>query len=164
MMATPNPPYDMHLQRLDGKATTFGEYAGKVLLIVNTASACGLTPQYEGLEALHREYGPRGLVVLGFPSNQFGEQEPGSAEQIADFCDTRFSVSFPMFTKTDVNGPQAHPLYIWLKENAPGPDDAADISWNFGKFLVSRKGEVLARYTPRTTPDELRADIEKALA
>ncbi|MEC5386878.1 glutathione peroxidase [Uliginosibacterium sp. H3] len=154
----------MHLQRLDGQPTTFGEYAGKVLLIVNTASACGLTPQYEGLEALHREYAPKGLVVLGFPSNQFGEQEPGSAEQIASFCSAHFSVSFPLFSKTDVNGPQAHPLYIWLKQNAPGEGGSADISWNFGKFLVSRDGKVLARYTPRTLPQELRGDIEKALA
>jgi glutathione peroxidase len=164
MMSTPNPPYDMHLQRLTGQQTTFGEYAGKVLLVVNTASACGLTPQYEALEALHRQYGPQGLVVLGFPSNQFGAQEPGSAEEIAEFCSTRFSVTFPLFAKTDVNGPEAHPLYVWLKENAPGEDANADISWNFGKFLVGRDGKVLARYTPKTTPDELRSDIEKALA
>ena len=164
MMNTPNPPYDMHLQRLNGQQTTFGEYAGKVLLVVNTASACGLTPQYEALEALHRQYGPQGLVVLGFPSNQFGAQEPGSAEQIASFCSTKYSVTFPLFTKTDVNGPAAHPLYVWLKENAPGEGGNADISWNFGKFLVSRDGKVLARYTPKTTPDELRGDIEKALA
>jgi glutathione peroxidase len=164
MMSTPNPPYDMHLQRLNGQQTTFGEYAGKVLLVVNTASACGLTPQYEALEALHRQYGPQGLVILGFPSNQFGAQEPGSAEEIAEFCSTRFSVTFPLFAKTDVNGPEAHPLYIWLKENAPGEDGNADISWNFGKFLVGRDGKVLARYTPKTTPDELRSDLEQALA
>jgi glutathione peroxidase len=164
MMSTPNPPYDMHLQRLDGSPSTFGEYAGKVLLIVNTASACGLTPQYEGLEALYKRYGPQGFVVLGFPSNQFGAQEPGSAEQIADFCTTRFSVTFPLFAKTDVNGPQTHPLYLWLKHNAPGDDGSADISWNFGKFLVGKDGKVLARHSPKTTPEELRGDIEKALA
>ena len=164
MMSTPNPPYDMHLQRLDGTPSTFGDYAGKVLLIVNTASACGLTPQYEGLEALYRQYGPQGLVVLGFPSNQFGAQEPGTAEQIADFCATRFSVTFPLFAKTDVNGPNTHPLYVWLKHNAPGADGGADIAWNFGKFLVGKDGKVLARYSPKTPPEELRADIEKALA
>ncbi|HSD39360.1 MAG TPA: glutathione peroxidase [Rhodocyclaceae bacterium] len=163
-MTTPNPPYDMHLQRLNGQQTTFGEYAGKVLLVVNTASACGLTPQYEGLEALHREYGPKGLIVLGFPSNQFGAQEPGSAEQIASFCSTKYSVTFPLFAKTDVNGPEAHPLFAWLKQNAPGEGGNADISWNFGKFLVGRDGKVLARYAPKTTPDELRGDIERALA
>jgi glutathione peroxidase len=154
----------MHLQRLDGTPSTFGDCAGKVLLIVNTASACGLTPQYEGLEALYRQYGPQGLVVLGFPSNQFGAQEPGSAEQIADFCATRFSVTFPLFAKTDVNGPHTHPLFVWLKQNAPGADGGADIAWNFGKFLVGKDGKVLARYSPKTTPEELRADIEKALA
>ena len=164
MMTTPNPPYDMHLQRLNGQQTTFGEYAGKVLLVVNTASACGLTPQYEALEALHREYGPKGLIVLGFPSNQFGAQEPGNAEEIASFCSTKYSVTFPLFAKTDVNGPGAHPLFAWLKQNAPGEGGDTDISWNFGKFLVGRDGKVLARYAPKTTPDELRGDIEKALA
>lgn len=168
MMATPNPPYDsniynLQLEQLDGTPTSMSHYANKVLLVVNTASACGLTPQYVGLETLYREYRPRGLVVLGFPCNQFGEQEPGSATQIATFCNTKYAVSFPMFAKTDVNGPHTHPFYVWLKQHAPGPDGGADISWNFGKFLIGRDGKVLARYTPKTTPDELRADIEKAL-
>jgi glutathione peroxidase len=164
MMPTPNPPYDIHLQALDKTPGLLSDYAGKVLLIVNTASACGLTPQYAVLEALHREYGPRGFSVLAFPCNQFGAQEPGSAEEIATFCSTKYDVTFPVFGKIDVNGPDAHPLFVWLKQNAPGADGSADISWNFGQFLVGRDGKVLARYAPRTTPEELRADLEKALA
>lgn len=157
-------PYDIALQRLDGSPTHLREYADKVLLIVNTASACGLTPQYAGLEALQQQFGPRGFSVLGFPSNQFGAQEPGSAKQIAEFCSTHYKVSFPLFAKIDVNGPHTHPLYIWLKQNAPGPDGAEDIAWNFGKFLLDRDGKVLARYAPKTTPETLVDDIERALA
>ena len=155
--------HDIAVDRLQGGATTVGEYAGKVLLIVNTASACGLTPQYEALEALYRKYQDRGLVVLGFPSNQFGAQEPGSAAQIASFCATKYDVTFPLFAKIDVNGPHAHPLYVQLKQARAGADGAADIKWNFAKFLVARDGEVIARYEPKTTPDQLVADIERAL-
>lgn len=156
---------DLHqipVEHLLGGSTTLGEYAGKVLLIVNVASACGLTPQYEALEALYRKYKDRGLVVLGFPSNQFGTQEPGSPQQISDFCKSRYDVSFPLFAKTDVNGPKAHPLYGLLKQAKAG--GSADISWNFEKFLIDKTGEVAARYSPRTAPAELTADIERALA
>jgi glutathione peroxidase len=146
------------VERLAGGAANLSDYAGKVLLVVNVASACGLTPQYEGLEALQRRYGERGFSVLGFPSNQFGAQEPGTPEQIAEFCTTKYDVSFPLFAKTDVNGPKAHPLYTRLKAAFPG-----DISWNFEKFLIGRDGKVLARYAPRTTPDQVTADLERAL-
>lgn len=166
MSATATPSlYDIPVQRLaGGPATTLAEYRGRALLVVNTASACGLTPQYEGLEALQRTYGPQGLAVLGFPSNQFGGQEPGTAEEIASFCATRFDVSFPLFAKTDVNGPHAHPLFDWLKQHAPGPDGAADIRWNFGKFLVGRDGSVIARYDPKTPPEAIAEDVARALA
>jgi glutathione peroxidase len=155
--------YDITVDRLQGGSTTLEEYAGKVLLIVNTASRCGLTPQYEGLEALYRKYKEQGLVVLGFPSNQFGAQEPGSAEQIASFCATKYDVSFPMFAKVDVNGAAAHPLYAQLKQARSGKGGSAEIQWNFEKFLVGKNGEVIARYDPKTQPDALAADIEKAL-
>lgn len=152
------------LQRLDGSAATLQEHAGKVLLIVNVASACGLTPQYSGLEALWRKYRDQGLVVLGFPSNQFGAQEPGSAEEIATFCSTKYDVSFPLYAKADVNGEHTQPLYRWLKENTPGPEGSVDIRWNFGKFLIGRDGRVARRYDPKTAPEALAADIEAALA
>lgn len=154
-------PYSLELERLEGGRLTLADFTGKVLLIVNVASACGLTPQYEGLEALYRRYRERGLVVLGFPSNQFGAQEPGTPEQIVSFCKSRFDVSFPLFAKTDVNGPRAHPLYGWLKAASPGA--GADIGWNFEKFLISREGKPIARYAPRTPPEQLAADIERAL-
>jgi glutathione peroxidase len=153
--------YEIPVARLDGESTTLAEYAGKVLLVVNVASACGLTPQYEGLEALYRKYSARGLVVLGFPSNQFGGQEPGTPDQIRDFCSTKYDVSFPLFAKGDVNGANAQPLYQRLKQAKVG--GGTDISWNFEKFLVDKQGEVIARYAPRTAPDELTADIERAL-
>jgi len=156
--------YDIPLHTLDGQPTTLADYQGRVLLIVNVASACGLTPQYAGLQALQQEYGAQGLTVLGFPSNQFGAQEPGTPEQIAEFCSTRYEVSFPLFAKGDVNGPQAQPLFAWLKAHAPGPDGAADIRWNFGKFLVGRDGQVLARFDPKTAPEALVSDIAQALA
>ena len=159
-MSATNNLYEIPIDNLQGGSTTLGEYQGKVLLVVNVASACGLTPQYEGLEALYRKYQERGLSVLAFPSNQFGAQEPGTAEQIATFCSSKYDVTFPLFAKTDVNGPKAHPLYRALKEAAGG---GSDISWNFEKFLVGRKGEVLARFSPRTTPAELSAEIERAL-
>jgi glutathione peroxidase len=149
---------DWTLPRLDGTSQSLDEYAGKLVLIVNTASRCGLTPQYEGLEALWRRYRDRGLVVLGFPCNQFMEQEPGTAEEIAGFCSTIYDVTFPMFGKVEVNGPGTHPLYGWLKEQRPG-----DIEWNFAKFLVGRDGQVLERWSPQTTPAELESAIEQRL-
>lgn len=151
--------YEISIERLQGGSTSLSEYQGKVLLIVNVASACGLTPQYEGLEALHRKYGERGLVVLGFPSNQFGAQEPGTPEEIATFCKAKYDVTFPLYKKADVNGANAQPLYTALK-SASG--DQNDISWNFEKFLVDRQGKV-TRFSPRTTPAELTAEIERAL-
>lgn len=156
--------YDFEAQRLDGSTAHFADYKGKVLLIVNTASKCGFTPQYEGLEALQRKYQDEGLAVLGFPCNQFGAQEPGNAEEIASFCSTNYEVSFPLFAKIDVNGANAHPLYAWLKESAPGVLGTEAIKWNFTKFLVGKDGKVLERYAPTTKPQELEADIEKALA
>lgn len=156
-------PYDIPVRTLSGQDTTLAEHAGKVMLIVNTASQCGFTPQYAGLEALYREYGPRGLVVLGFPCNQFGAQEPGDSEQIASFCETRFQVSFPMFERIDVNGEHAHPLYLWLKQQASGLLGTEAIKWNFTKFLVSRDASSVERYAPTTTPASLRKDIEALL-
>ncbi|NMG70997.1 glutathione peroxidase [Parazoarcus communis] len=156
-------PYDIPVRTLSGQDTTLAEHAGKVMLIVNTASQCGFTPQYAGLEALYREYGPLGLVVLGFPCNQFGAQEPGDSEQIASFCETRFQVSFPMFERIDVNGEHAHPLYLWLKQQASGLLGTEAIKWNFTKFLVSRDASSVERYAPTTTPASLRKDIEALL-
>jgi glutathione peroxidase len=156
--------HDIAVQRLDGSDTTLADYAGKVLLIVNTASHCGFTPQYAGLEQLHRNYAARGLAVLGFPCNQFGAQEPGSADEIAGFCQRSYGVSFPMFAKIEVNGEHAHPLYVHLKHRAPGVLGTEAIKWNFTKFLVSRRGEVVGRYAPATTPQDLAPDIEAQLA
>jgi glutathione peroxidase len=149
--------------RIDGKPLELKKHKGKVVLIVNTASACGFTPQFEGLEALHQTYGKRGLVVLGFPCNQFGAQDPGSNEEIAGFCQLNYGVSFPMMAKVDVNGPQAHPLFQWLCEQAPGLMGSKAIKWNFTKFLVGRDGEVIRRYAPTDTPSSLSRDIEQAL-
>lgn len=139
-------------------------YRGQVALVVNVASQCGFTPQYEGLEALYRRYKDQGLVVLGFPCDQFGHQEPGTDSEILEFCTTRFQVSFPLFAKIDVNGTGAHPLYQWLKNEKTGVLGTQAIKWNFTKFLVGRDGQVIKRYGSSTTPDELRGDIEKALA
>ncbi|MCC7547642.1 MAG: glutathione peroxidase [Burkholderiales bacterium] len=139
-------------------------YRGKVLLIVNVASQCGLTPQYAGLEALYRRHHAAGLEVLGFPCNQFGSQEPASEPEIVQFCETRFGVSFPMFGKIDVNGPATHPLYAWLKSSEPGILGTESIKWNFTKFLVSRDGKVIARYAPTSTPESIEPDIVAALA
>ena len=155
--------YDIPLIRIDGSQTSLAEFLGKVLLIVNTASACGFTPQYAGLESLYRHYRDRGLVVLGFPCNQFGGQEPGSDAQIADFCEKRFEVSFPMFAKVDVNGPQAHPLFVELKRQVPGLLGTEGIKWNFTKFLVDRKGKVISRFGSVTSPDKLEQDVVHAL-
>lgn len=155
--------YDLSALAIDGRETRLSEYAGKVLLIVNTASECGFTPQYGGLEALYRKYADRGLVVLGFPCNQFGSQEPGGEAQIAAFCTDRFEVSFPMFAKIDVNGPTAHPLFRFLKEHAKGVLGSEGIKWNFTKFLVGRDGQVIDRYAPMTKPEDIARDIEPLL-
>jgi glutathione peroxidase len=151
---------DFHATTIDGKDQDLSTYLGDVVLVVNTASACGLTPQYAGLQRLYDTYAARGLVVLGFPCNQFGHQEPGTEDEIATFCSQNYGVTFPMFAKVDVNGPDTHPLYVWLKSAAGG----GDITWNFGKFLVGRDGSVVARYDPMLEPDELVGDIEAQLA
>jgi glutathione peroxidase len=152
---------------LDGRTVSLEEYRGHVLLIANTASLCGFTPQYAGLEQLYRDYRDRGLVVLGFPCNQFGRQEPGSAAEIGAFCGKNYGVSFPVFAKIDVNGPNAHPLYRFLKKQRPGSFGfltGGRISWNFAKFLVDRAGRVTGRYSPSTGPGKLRPVIEQLLA
>ncbi len=155
--------YDIPLTRIGGSSTSLAEFRGNVLLIVNTASECGFTPQYSGLESLYKKYRDQGLVVLGFPCNQFGGQEPGSDAQIAEFCEKRFEVSFPMFAKVDVNGPQAHPLFVELKRKVPGLLGTEGIKWNFTKFLVDRKGKVISRFGSVTPPDKLEQDVVRAL-
>ncbi len=147
----------------DGQPVDLSAYAGKVLLIVNTASKCGFTPQYKGLEALHRDYADRGFEVLGFPCNQFGSQEPGDAAEIADFCTVNYDVTFPVFAKVDVNGSGADPLFDRLRNDAPGLMGTTSIKWNFTKFLVDRAGNTVRRYAPNDTPESLKADIEKLL-
>ncbi|WP_213296000.1 glutathione peroxidase [Paraburkholderia sacchari] len=146
-----------------GAPVSLEQYAGKIMLIVNTASECGFTPQYQGLQKLHEQYVARGLAVLGFPCNQFGKQEPGDAAQIGAFCEKNFGVTFPMFEKIEVNGAHAHPLYKWLKGEAPGLLGIGRIKWNFTKFLVGRDGKVVKRYAPATKPDAIAADIEQLL-
>jgi glutathione peroxidase len=155
--------YEFTAERLTGGSQSLGEYAGKVLLIVNTASKCGFTPQYRGLEELYKQYGKRGFAVLGFPSNQFGQQEPGPESEIAEFCEMNFGVTFPLFAKIDVNGESAHPLYKYLTKAKPGLLGSEAIKWNFTKFLVDRGGAVVKRYSPTTEPKEIAADIEKLL-
>ena len=155
--------YDFSAQTLDGKPAPLGDYRGQVLLIVNTASKCGFTPQYEGLEALYRKYKDRGLVVLGFRCNQFGAQEPGAADEIASFCSLTYDVSFPMMGKIDVNGPQAHPLYAWLKGEKKGILGTQGIKWNFTKFLVDKEGTVVRRYAPTDKPASLEKDVAALL-
>ena len=154
---------DFTAEALTGGEVSLADYEGKVVLGVNTASECGFTPQYEGLEQLWRELGEQGLVVLGFPSDQFGHQEPGTEAEIAEFCQRNYGVSFPMFAKIEVNGPGTHPLYRWLKSEKKGMIGGA-IKWNFTKFLIGRDGAVLERYGSTTTPADIRADIERALA
>ena len=156
--------YDFEAQQMDGKRVPLKEFAGKALLIVNTASACGFTPQFAGLEQLHETYGAKGLVVLGFPCNQFGAQDPGSNEEIASFCQLNYGVSFPMMAKIDVNGTNADPLYQWLTTEAPGLLGLKAIKWNFTKFLIGKAGQVIKRYAPTDTPKSLTKDIEAALA
>ena len=154
--------YDFTATSLAGEEIPLKRFEGQVLLIVNIASACGFTPQYRGLESLHREYASRGLAVLGFPCNQFGGQEPGTAEQIAAFCASKYDVTFPLFAKIDVNGTEAHPLFKFLKTEKTGLLGSA-IKWNFTKFLVDRSGQVASRHAPTTTPDALRKEIEALL-
>ena len=156
--------YDFTATDIDGSTRPLDQFRGKVLLIVNVASQCGFTPQYAGLEKLAREYVPRGLVVLGFPCDQFGHQEPGDEAEIKDFCSLRYDVTFPMFSKVDVNGSDAHPLWTWLKDEKGGFLGIDAIKWNFTKFLVGRDGHVVKRYAPTETPASLAGDIEAALA
>jgi glutathione peroxidase len=155
--------YDIEATAIDGKPVSIGEYRDKVLLIVNTASKCGFTPQYEGLEKLQKAYGERGFTVLGFPCNQFGAQEPGDAAEIASFCKLKYDVDFPMFAKVDVNGDAAHPLFKALKTAAPGLLGSEAIKWNFTKFLVDRRGNVVDRFAPTTKPEDIAKDIETLL-
>ncbi|MDX3936557.1 glutathione peroxidase [Stenotrophomonas sp.] len=155
--------FDFPFVDLSGQPQALAQYQGKVLLLVNVASKCGFTPQYEGLEALWREFGSRGLVVIGFPCDQFGHQEPGDAAQIGEFCSLTYGVSFPMSDKVQVNGPGADPLWQWLKAEKAGVLGMRGIKWNFSKFLVGREGQVLHRYAPTDKPESLRGDIEAAL-
>ncbi len=174
--------YDFAATAVDGKQVPLSDYQGKLLLVVNVASKCGLTPQYEGLEALYRDDKDRGLEILGFPCNQFKEQEPGSDEEIQEFCKTTYDVTFPVFRKIDVNGPDADPLYAYLRAEAPGDfgpqygdfytaiskirpdsDGTDEIKWNFTKFLINRDGDVVKRYEPPVSPDDIKADLENYL-
>ena len=156
--------YDFEAQTIAGQPVRLDQFKGRVLLIVNTASQCGFTPQFAGLESLWKDYEGKGLTVLGFPCNQFGSQDPGNNTEIASFCQLNYGVSFPMMAKIDVNGPNAHPLYQWLVKEAPGILGTKSIKWNFTKFLIGKDGQVLGRYAPTDKPAALKADIEKALA
>ena len=157
--------YDFSHADIDGTEQSLKDFAGKVLLIVNVASKCGLTPHYKGLEELYNAYKDKGLVVLGFPCNQFGAQEPGTEAEIKNFCQTTYGVTFPMFSKLEVNGPSRHPLYDYLCSQTTGPDAEGDIQWNFAKFIINREGNVAARFSPKAEPasEELVAAIEKNL-
>ena len=166
MAAIAESVFDFEAETLDRTPKKLADFRGKVLLVVNTASQCGFTPQYAGLEKLYERYKDQGLVILGFPCNQFGAQEPGSAAEIGAFCQKNYGVSFPMFAKIEVNGASAHPLYRYLKKEKPGilgPLGGGAIKWNFTKFLVNRQGQVVARYAPSTKPLSLAGDIEKLL-
>jgi len=156
--------YDFEAQTITGQTVKLDSYRGKVILIVNTASKCGFTPQLEGLEQLWKSHGDKGLVILGFPCNQFGGQDPGSNGEIASFCQLNYGVTFPMMARIDVNGPDAHPLYQWLVKEAPGLLGTKAIKWNFTKFLIGKDGVVLRRYAPSDKPEALEDDIERALA
>jgi glutathione peroxidase len=159
-----NTIFDISADSLSGQPVNLSQYQGQVLLIVNTASKCGFTPQYKGLEAVYQQFKDKGVTVLGFPCNQFGAQEPGQAEEIGAFCEKNYGVTFPLFAKIDVNGDQAHPLFKQLKKDAPGILGTEAIKWNFTKFLIRKDGTVFNRYAPATKPEELIADIEKLLA
>jgi glutathione peroxidase len=164
MAAAASSIYDFEALSIEGKPAHFSTQRGKVLLIVNTASACGFTPQFKGLEALWETYRDKGLVVIGFPSNEFGAQDPGSNDEIASFCELNYGVNFPMMAKVEVNGAGAHPLWKWLTAQAPGLLGSQAIKWNFTKFLVGRDGKVVKRYAPTDTPESMKKDIEAALA
>jgi glutathione peroxidase len=155
--------YDYKAKSLDGREVPLSDYRGKVMLIVNTASKCGFTPQYAGLEELYKAYHGKGLTILGFPCDQFGHQEPGSSEEISAFCERNYGVTFPMFEKIEVNGANAHPLYGYLKDEKPGLLGTRNIKWNFTKFLVDRAGKVVARFAPTDTPGSIRPAIEQLL-
>ena len=162
--SSPSSVYDFEALSIDGKPAHLSTQRGKVLLLVNTASQCGFTPQFGGLEALWEKYRDKGLVVVGFPSNEFGKQDPGSNDEIASFCQVNYGVSFPMMSKVEVNGGGAHPLWKWLKGEKPGLLGSEAIKWNFTKFLVGKDGQVIKRYAPTDTPESLSADIEAALS
>ena len=162
-MSTPTI-YDFQAQSISGKDIALSDFKGQVILIVNTASKCGFTPQFGGLEELHKTYAGKGLAVLGFPCNQFGSQDPGADGEIAEFCQVNYGVSFPMMGKVDVNGPKAHPLYKWRSAEAPGLLGSKSIKWNFTKFLVGKDGRVIRRYAPTDKPADLSKDVEAALA
>ena len=156
--------YDFEAQQINGEDMALSQFKGKVMLIVNTASKCGFTPQFGGLEELHKIYADKGLVVLGFPCNQFGSQDPGADGEIAEFCQVNYGVSFPMMGKINVNGPAAHPLYKWLSAEAPGLLGSKSIKWNFTKFLVAKDGQVIRRYAPTDKPADMTNDVKAALA
>ena len=164
MSASTSTVYDFEALQINGKPVPLSQFKGKAMLIVNTASACGFTPQFAGLEDLHKTYGKKGLVVLGFPCNQFGAQDSGSNDEIAEFCQLNYGVSFPMMAKIDVNGANAAPLYQWLSAEAPGLLGSKAIKWNFTKFLVGKDGAVIKRYAPQDAPASMARDIEAALA
>ena len=155
--------YDFTAKDLDGNEQSLSEFRGKPLLVVNTASKCGFTPQYTGLEKLYKDYGDKGLVVLGFPCDQFGHQEPGDADEIRNFCALNYDVSFPLFEKVEVNGAKAHPLWQWLKKEKPGLLGMEAIKWNFTKFLLDRNGKVVKRYAPTDTPEKIEKDLAAVL-
>ena len=154
-----NSIYEISVRTIDGKETTLATYKGKKCLIVNVASECGFTKQYVGLEKLYQDYKDQNLVILAFPCNQFGRQEPGSEAEIKNFCETKYAISFPLFAKIEINGDEAHPLYVFLKKRAKGVGGTEWIKWNFTKFLVSEEGEVVKRYAPTTTPEQIAVDL-----
>lgn len=155
--------YSFSVKKSDGSEQSMADYKGKVVMVVNVASKCGFTPQYEGLEALYEKYKDQGLMIVGFPSNQFGSQEPGSNEEIQSFCKLNYGVTFPVMAKVDVNGDKADPLYQWLKSSAPGLLGTEAIKWNFTKFLIGKDGKIIDRYAPQTKPEDMDKDIQKAL-
>ena len=163
MPSEPTTLADFHAATIDGEDCDLGDFLGQVVLVVNTASQCGFTPQYEGLQALYDQYADQGFTILGFPCDQFGHQEPGTEEEIGAFCQQNYGVSFPMFSKIDVNGDDTHPLYVWLKHKKSGAL-GANIKWNFTKFLIGRDGQVIDRYAPTTKPESITDDIRSALA
>lgn len=156
--------YDFDANTLRGEEESLSKYKGKVLLVVNTASKCGLSPQYKGLQEIYEKFKDRGFEVLGFPSNQFNGQEPGESDEIAEFCEINYGVTFPMYEKIDVKGSEAHPLFQYLSKEAPGLLGSKSVKWNFTKFLVDQEGRVLKRFAPQTTPDQIEADIDKLLS